>query len=248
MKKDKQLGSKLFALAEVDRKAVELTLQKRDLEGHRAALQKELERRNIIKLQCEADCQAKEKLRLQEEDLLAAEEMKILERRKQLQGIGGAKAAKIIERDVESTTKTLHTLEERVTGALQAIEEAQKKLELINVAVNELSEKIAAEEAEHGRQIKSIDEELGSIKKEREIFLKEVGKIDDRVLPLYERIRTRYPGDPVAVASGGSCRSCFRALPNQLFNLILAGNTRIQCPGCSRILVLGREDSSEKAA
>ena len=51
------------------------------------------------------------------------------------------------------------------------------------------------------------------------------------------RVNTRYPGEAVAAANKGSCRSCFRALPAQTYNQVLAGNILIQCPGCSRILV-----------
>ena len=34
-----------------------------------------------------------------------------------------------------------------------------------------------------------------------------------------------------------TCRSCFRKVPSQMYNEVLAGNNVITCPGCNRIMV-----------
>lgn len=248
MKIDKQLGNKLFALSGVDRDFVELASKKRNMENKREVEIRELQRRRNILADTKNEVVEKDKLRAQEEGLLAAEEIRILDRRKQLQGISGAKAAKIIEKEIEIASRSLQMLEERVVSAIEALELSEKRLGLIKSAVEELSVKLAQEESHFNLSIQGIDAELATLKKERDVILIDISKIDDRVVSIYEKIRSRYPTTPVSAASGGSCRSCYRSLPSQLFNLILAGHTRIQCPGCSRLLVLGRDLEKDEAA
>lgn len=244
VKIDRQLGNKLFALAAIDANAVELRKKRADIEGRARALGEERDRRLRILAEVQSEYTEREKLRAQEENLLAAEEMTILDRRKQLQSIGGAKAAKIIEREIEIAARSLQTLEERVTKAMEEVDKSRSRLSMITDASKEIEEIIASEKDSNDSQLSEISERIADIKREREAVIREISKMDDRIITLYERIRTRYPMDPVASTKDGSCRSCFRALPNQLFNLILAGNTRIQCPGCSRILVLTKEHAT----
>ena len=82
-----------------------------------------------------------------------------------------------------------------------------------------------------------VEKQTAKLAKKRAKLVASIEEIDKRIVPLYERISTRYRGTSVSVAIEGSCRSCFRALPYQLYNQVLAGNSMLQCPGCSRLIV-----------
>jgi len=74
------------------------------------------------------------------------------------------------------------------------------------------------------------------------VFLTE---LEAGTLRLYERVRAKYPAQPVAVADNGSCSACFRSLPPQLFNEVLQGEKILQCPGCARILVAALAETAK---
>ena len=245
--KDSSISARLFSLAAIDKKIVEQTSARTEIEGRWRAMECELARREALLSQHQTACQHRQMLLKQEEELLASEESKILERRKQLQSIGGAKAAKIIERELEISGRSIQMLESRVTGAMDEVEKAKKRLALVEQAAAEIKETMSSELAGKEEKLTRIIEELKVLKKEREVVLTDLVRSDDKLLSIYERISSRYPSDPVALAKDGACYSCFRALPNQLYNLLLAGSRRIQCPGCSRLLVLSRDVRQDAA-
>jgi len=181
-----------------------------------------------------------------EDDKLKEEEKKIIERRKQLSSIGGNKSAKLAQREVDIAKRLVETLENNVLSALSTVDDLQKKRTDLVAIVKELTEQSDNKGAEVINRIKAAEVELNTFKETR---LSLLGQLEQRLATLYKRVESRYRGDAVAEAEAGSCKCCFRSLPNQTFNQVIAGYNLMQCPGCSRILVhVPKEEAAEAEA
>ena len=97
----------------------------------------------------------------------------------------------------------------------------------IAVELESLRPEVEKMELEFETQVSETDTTLETNGKETKDLEKQrsriAGKVPDPLTRLYDRVSRRYKGDAVAVASQGSCRSCYRALPSQLYNQVLAG-------------------------
>ena len=211
---------------------------KRDLvQRKRKAYQLELGNRKDILEACQEELDTASSKKDLELGRLKEEEKKIIERRNQLGAIGGAKAAKIVEKEIEISSRSLQLLEDNAKRATSLASKLEERVELVKEKVSEIEGKSGSEHGVDDKELVAIEKELASLAKRREKLVDSVQAIDKRIMPLYERIKTRFPGSVVAIAQVGSCRSCFRALPYQLYNQVLAGNSMLQCPGCSRLIV-----------
>lgn len=229
-----KVGKTLLALSEIDHQAAILINQKNEIEAQLTAVTAELNtQKERLQLCREAHTEAAQR-QTEHEGLLKEEEHKIVERRKQLTEVGGAKSAKLVEREIDIATRTLQMMQENVVKAVAHVDQLQTDLEDLQDSVAALDQQYAADAPESQSQIKEIEKEVTGIEKKRD---KQLINLEDRVRNLYLRVQSRYKADPVAIAAKNSCRSCFRALPHQTYNQVLAGNSLIQCPGCSRILV-----------
>lgn len=180
------------------------------------------------------DLQRAKDLHATEEKRLKEEEVKIVERRKQLTSLGGAKSAKLVERELDIAKRIMETLEQSAFQALESAETLGKKEEVLSAEVDELKSRFEKAQSDFESISTATEKELENLKKERKDI---IVTLDARLQVLYKRVESRYRGDAIALAESGSCRSCFRALPAQTFNQVIAGYNLIQCPGCSRILV-----------
>ena len=225
----------LFSLSETDKEIVLLSAQKRDIEGRRAALLATLTKTKSDLDSLEASVADGASRRALEEHRLKEEERKIVERRKQLATIGGAKSAKFMERELDIASRVLQTMEQTAIQAMDEVDQTQTKLESVRAQSQELETQYEEFGKETEKELSGLDKELGKLESVRD---KQLEKIDQRLKNLYRKVNSRYPGHAIALAKGGACRSCFRALPAQLYNQVIAGNMLLQCPGCSRLLVL----------
>jgi predicted nucleic acid-binding Zn-ribbon protein len=165
---------------------------------------------------------------------LKEEQRNIVERRKRLSSLGGTKGAKLLEREIDIAARTVHALEQSLLQALEQTENAMQRLELSKSQLEELNEQLKDFEQKEGIEAEAIKGRLDTLLKEREEL---IASVEPRVKTTYLRVYQRYQGPAIAIAEGGSCRTCFRALPAQTFNQVAMGAISIQCPGCSRILI-----------
>ncbi len=233
----------LFSLSETDKEIVQLTTQKRDIEGRKSALLANLTRSKAELENLEASAADGASRRALEEHRLKEEERKIVERRKQLATIGGAKSAKFMERELDIASRVLQTMEQTALQATDEVDQIQGKLESLRTQSKELEEQYDNLSKESEKELQGLDKEISKLDGTRD---KQLEKIDQRLKNLYRKVNNRYPGQAIAIAKAGACRSCFRALPAQLYNQVIAGNMLLQCPGCSRILVHADSASDSK--
>ena len=223
----------LFSLSKTDAEILVTTQRRTEIQDRRAEAQNELSR---LKAEIE-ETQAKHlqlKARQElEEERLRSEEKKIVERRKQLTALGGTKGAKLVEREIDIAARTLQTMEQRMIQAIEEAEAHAKRVEELQKVVEERQLALENSSSEEEQALSGIGERLTDLEGRRD---RDISKLEERLKTLYLRVRARYPGGAIAVADNGACTSCYRSLPAQLYNQVLAG-ALLQCPGCSRILV-----------
>jgi predicted nucleic acid-binding Zn-ribbon protein len=175
------------------------------------------------------------------ESQIAQEQERLVARRKQISEIGGAKGAKLSERELDIATRTVKLLEETLLKLMQDSEAIEKESEAIKLVVAELDAAFIVEEESVNLELSEIESALTTLLAERAPYF---NQIDDRSIKIYDRVRSRYPAQAVVrvqqvSSSGGSCGGCHRSLPFQLLNEISHSGTGkiFNCPGCSRILV-----------
>lgn len=229
-----KISKTLFALSETDREIQQFNNKKEELEAKRAALFADLSRSRDRLQQVESQFKEASSRQGVDEHRLKDEEAKIIERRKQLTALGGAKSAKLVERELDIASRVLETLEKTAMEAMENSERLNVEHVSLKDRVQELEMEFENTNQAAEKELSSIEKKLSSLESERESSL---AKLDDRLRNLYVKVNTRYPGSAVALARSGACRSCYRSLPAQTFNQVMAGNLLIQCPGCSRILV-----------
>ncbi len=235
----------LLLLSAADQKIVVLSHQKGEIENRRTHFQNEIKRfRQLVE---EKTAKHQEAISRQgsEEHRLKDEEKKIVERRKQLTAMGGAKAAKLVEREIDIATKALQTLEDRLLRAIEEADKIDNELGRNKTELETVEAQFEAETAGSDERLNELVSQIAVLESERREVIEQ---LEDRYRDLYLRLRSKYPAGSVAIAEAGSCRSCFRSLPNQTFNQVLAGTILIQCPGCSRILVaMAQEGEADPA-
>ena len=223
----------LHELSQTDAQIVLLEQQKAELVARRDSYLKDVnDLKNSIEL---LGKQREDHLVRQkgEETKLQEEQRRIVERRKQLTALGGTRAAKIMEREIDIASRALQTLEQRVMQALQDGDQFEKKIEENKGLLDNKQLQFETESVEAQKLVDELETRFADLNRRRAQFM--VG-LEERVKNLYTRLNGRYQGCAVAIAESGSCRSCYRSLPAQTFNLVLAGGL-LQCPGCSRILI-----------
>lgn len=234
------VSQKLLALSQVDAGILGHTQRRTQLQERREMLSGELEEQRKGLATLEEEKKLAQARQAEEEQRLRDENEKIVQRRKQLTALGGAKAARLVEREIDIASRTLQAMEQRQLKILEELEDFDRNIKERGEIIEKLHHELHEGHSAYETQLVEIEKELASLQEERQVL---VTGLEERLLQLYNRVKSRYPTEPVAVAANGSCRSCFRALPPQTYNQILAGNFSIQCPGCSRILVYLPEEA-----
>jgi len=224
----------LLQLCDLDAQLHVLDQQRIELTSERDTLAADLnfKRRRLAELE-NAHKEGRLK-QVMEQHRLRDENEKIVNRRKQLTAVGGAKVAKYVEREIDIASRSLEAMEASAIRALQEVDQLEGQLQPQRTDVEKLELEFEGFSQQATEKLTSLEKELKSLAKDRD---NATLLVDERLLRLYNRVRTRYPAEAVARALEGACQSCSRALPSQTYNQILAGNLLIQCPGCSRILV-----------
>lgn len=229
-----EVSSVLVALSQLDSEISDLEAKDKTIHNEQLKFEKDCQQLEQSVAQLSAQHAASLEKQSVEEAQLKEEQRKIVERRKQLTALGGSRSAKLLEREVDVAGRAIMLRESRVVGMLEELEklekrrlEAQMQLEL---KVKE-KETLAATWSE---MRSALRQQLAEKSGTRETQL---AQLSPQIKQTYLRISSRYPGTAVAKAEAGCCQCCFRSLPAQVFNNVIAGRELIQCPGCSRILV-----------
>ncbi len=236
----KQAAAELFHLSKSDVEIVVLKnrIQEVELE-QKARFDQIVAQRNAV-AQAETTHQAAATRQAEEEEKLRAEQRRIVERRKHLAALGGTRSAKLMEREIDISARSVQLMEQKVLQLIDETDKLQANLERQKAALESFELESEAKLPVAEETLKECRERLSTLDEKRKVA---VENLEERVKVLYLRVSARYPGGAVAIAESASCRSCYRSLPAQTFNQVVAGSLLIQCPGCSRILVSAEVES-----
>jgi predicted nucleic acid-binding Zn-ribbon protein len=64
-----------------------------------------------------------------------------------------------------------------------------------------------------------------------------IPKVRPDALENYQWLQSKLGAKVLTRLIDETCQSCFRKVPSQMYNEVLAGNNLLTCPGCNRIMV-----------
>jgi uncharacterized protein len=182
-------------------------------------------------------------LRWQKEEAeVKGERDKLVDRRKALASHTSYKIQQAAEREIEYTSNQLGLRETKILSARAELEE-------LGVALAKLEEEYAALEAQRSAFEQEMKETLTNLESRqaeyegsRHALVKDV---DAAVLKSYDRVREKFPLNPLVPLKQETCSGCYMRVGPQSAVLIARGEI-VRCAGCGRILYL--EPTPEEAA
>jgi predicted nucleic acid-binding Zn-ribbon protein len=109
-----------------------------------------------------------------EEHRLKDEEQKIIERRKQLTALGGAKSAKLMEREIDIATRVLQSMEQNATSSSQEVERLESELHAAKSRVDSLEKEYESVSLESESSLKEIEKNISKLDSTREKHLEKL--------------------------------------------------------------------------
>lgn len=198
-------------------------------------------RQSVLSLKEQLSQQTKEKVSLERRLAESSEAIRKAEER--LFVIKTHKEFMALEKEIAEAKKTRSEIEDEILRSIEAIEKLQSE-------IDELDGKLKTKETEYGERIKSLTEELESIRATYEATREERKKVASSIRPeflaIYNRVRGRN-GRGIVEARGQVCQGCFMNIPPQLYNEVVMNSKLIQCPHCQRILYYDAEKENTAA-
>ena len=170
-----------------------------------------------------------------EEKKINEEREKLTLRRKALTTLSSYKLQQAASKEITLAEEGLGTQEE---GIISILDEAER-LSTEAKAAGELASKLKGSwdswAAETRGQLETLYQRAEEYRAER---IPKVALIPGNILIHYDRVRSKFPSDPVAVVTNHSCTGCFMSIGPQQELQIRRGIALVRCPGCGRILRL----------
>ena len=229
----------IIQLSKLDVQIATLSAQKKKLETDLASRKQVIAGHETKKAAREKVLTEKKTLCSKEEKSVKAERDRINERRTALNTLNNYKLQQAAEREIDFVAKQIGQREDLLLGLMREIEALEKDVGDMSGVIQGLQDEYSALEKESLETIKSLDEQLGGLNKERAEHA--TGLAGQTVLLAYNRIRDRFPSNPVVeVLNKDSCSGCFMKLGPQVVVQVSRQDV-VKCPGCGRILRLAAE-------
>jgi predicted nucleic acid-binding Zn-ribbon protein len=181
----------------------------------------------------------KQGLVAREEKAIKFERDKINDRRRALSTLGSYKLQQAAEREIMFVSKEIGKREDLLLGVMRDVEILEKEVGENDALIAGLKEEFAAAEREASEDLKNIDAQLGSAQVARSEKAGIIGQ--GAVLTLYNRVRDRFPSDPVVqLVNRDTCGGCHIRVGPQAIVQLSRGDV-LKCQGCGRILRLPDE-------
>jgi predicted nucleic acid-binding Zn-ribbon protein len=229
----------IIQLSKLDVQIATLSAQKKKLESDLEARRQVITSHETKKATRERVLGERKTLCAKEEKSVKAERDKINERRTALNTLNNYKLQQAAEREIDYTAKQIGKREDLLLGLMREVENLEKEVADVTGVINGLSDEFSALHTESSETIKGLDEHLAGLNKERAEHASHL--TGQTVLIAYNRIRDRFPSNPVVeVANRDSCSGCFMKLGPQVIVQVSRQDV-VKCPGCGRILRLAAE-------
>lgn len=210
------------------------------LVGQRNKLQKELDDKKALVKRAEEESyrrgallRDKQERYRKEEKLIKEEHDKLINRRKALASFTNYKVQQGAEKEIEQANKQLRIREDALLNVMEEIERLDKDFKAVEE--NRQNAVSAYEEVAKnaGQVFAEIEDEHATVAQRRSTL---AGSLESQALSLYDRVRVKYPADPVVPVKEGSCSGCYMRMQPQVINNLHTKAALVRCPGCGRIL------------
>jgi len=169
-----------------------------------------------------------------EERTIRDESERLKDRRKSMSALATYKLQQAAEREIEASAHQLKAREDMLLTMLEELEGLEKKFNDLKSRTQELQKRAHDLRAEAHDMVAATDARLQEELKQRDEIIK---TLDKDPLAVYQRVRERYPNDPmVPIKSGNSCSACFMQLGPQVLVLFGRGESLVKCAGCGRLV------------
>jgi len=141
-----------------------------------------------------------------------------------------------LQREITSLAKRQGDLEDIVLEVMERLESAQERVAELTERVSSVQSKIEDATARRDAALESLDGEIASVTKEREVIS---ATVPDDLLKLYDKLRAQQGGIGAAKLYQRTCQGCRQELAITDINEIRAAapDTVVRCENCRRILV-----------
>jgi predicted nucleic acid-binding Zn-ribbon protein len=127
----------------------------------------------------------------------------------------------------------LQLREDELLNHMVKVEEQEAALRQAEAALKEVEGRWRGEQADLLGQKERLEAELAELEGSRR---GQAGRIDGRVLELYDLLRGRRQGKAVVKVERGMCQGCRISLPMSVLQKARSGFDVVQCVSCERIL------------
>jgi predicted nucleic acid-binding Zn-ribbon protein len=226
----------VVALSKVDIRIARLGLEKKRIEGDLVKFRetaKQSETRFIAKKKV-AD---EKRIACDREDkYLKGELDKLVQRRKALTTLNNYKLQEAAEREIDFASHQLSTQEDGLLQRMKESEELDAELKQLEAAFLAAKSQLEVAESEAAPNLSEIEKMLAEASAERTELAKTVTSAP--VLTNYNRIKDRYPTDPVVpLVNKDTCSGCRMKVGPQV-TVQISRQEVVRCPGCGRVLLL----------
>lgn len=225
-----------IALQEVDRR---IRSCRRDLEDLPRSIQRSQREVDAARARLEAHLQRIRDLRQESDkrllDVRQIEE-KIHKHEVQLNSVKTNKEYSALQSEIAGERADASHIEDGVLELMEQIETLSAGTAELEAEVRKSEQELAEVEAEAKEAIVERQRELEELERQREEIRQtiDVGEL----LDLYERIRGKFDGEPMAILQGNTCQGCFMSVPPNVAVKVRARHAGVQCGSCGRLLYL----------
>jgi predicted nucleic acid-binding Zn-ribbon protein len=136
--------------------------------------------------------------------------------------------------EIDQIKERINDLENRDMELMEAIEQYEKELEGLEGQMEGIKKLNTEQISSLQAQIDSVGSKIRDKEQERKDV---VGRVNQRVLRAYNRIRKGKGGAAVVAVKKRACGACYKALPPQKIQEIKLGHRIITCDSCGRMLI-----------
>ncbi len=178
-----------------------------------------------------------------EEKRLKEENEKLVGRRKALDSFSDYKSQQAAQKEIEQTSRQLGTQEEKLLATLDALEALEGEAATLKETLDKAKEEFATFEEDAKGELVTLEERGAEKQAARDEIASNVGARD---LVAYDRIKNRFPMDPVVALQGQACGGCHMELGPQVMVQVARAESLVKCGGCGRFLYMASNE--EEAA
>lgn len=143
-----------------------------------------------------------------------------------------AKELAAISNQIDSLRKSVTRMEERGEEILNTEKAVAEKIEKAEAELKDIKERARVERDRIRDQVAAKKNEIERLESDRK---KVLARVEPSSMAIYDRVRKRWPSNPVVPVRGGSCTGCnFALLPNRLV-VVHTDNEIVTCDTCGRI-------------